>query len=98
MTNRQFSALRYRLNKQQLVQELRGFLHVRSFKKAANFDEGEVRKWLTNGWNTEYLLRSTAHFLPPDQLVNAIQWAFPQAYYSAFTLTLGFFKTVGHTE
>ena len=98
MTNRQFAALRVRLNKPMLIVELKALPVIAKLKCATNYDEREVRKYLANGWNTEFLLRTTAKLFAPDQLINAVHWAFPQAYYSAFTVTLAFFKAVGHSE
>lgn len=98
MTNRQFAALAARLDKAQLRGELIKILQVNPPRVAALHQEDEVRKWATNGWNTERILRLTADLLPSDQLENALQWAFPQAYYSVFALTLALYKTTGQTE
>ena len=78
--------------------ELIKILQVNPPRLAALYQEDEVRKWATNGWNTELILRLTADLLPSDQLENALQWAFPQAYYSVFALTLALYKTTGQTE
>jgi len=78
--------------------ELTKILQVNPPRVAALYQEDEVRKWATNGWNTERILRLTADLLPSDQLENALQWAFPQAYYSVFALTLALYKTTGQTE
>src|SRR6266436_2296821 len=93
MTNRQFAALRVRLDKKQLAMEVKMLLRSAPRRMAKNCDTDQVRMWATNGWNTKQILR-----LSPDQLVNALQWAFPQAYYSAFALTLATFKATGVTE
>lgn len=98
MTNRQFAALRLRLDKRVLVNELSELPQIKNVRKANNYDGRETRKWLLNGWNTEYLLRSTPSLFESEQLVNAVQWAFPQAYYAAYALTLAYFKTVGQSE
>jgi hypothetical protein len=99
MTNRQFAALGVRLNHGQLSKELTTqILPGPAPKPAKNYREDEVRKWATNGWNTECILRLTPRLLPGEQLENALQWAFPQAYYSAFALILALYKTTGQTE
>jgi hypothetical protein len=98
MTNRQFAALRMRLDKKQLAVEAQVLLRSAPRRMAKNCDTDQVRMWATNGWNTEQILRLSPDLLPPEQLVNALQWAFPQAYYSAFALTLATFKTTGVTE
>ena len=99
MTNRQFAALGVRLNRAQLRTELTAHIQRGTAPKPAkNYEEGEVRKLATNGWNTERILRLSAELLPADQLENALQWAFPQAYYSAFNLILALYKTTGQTE
>lgn len=98
MTNRQFAALRLRLGKRQLSEEVAELLRTSPRRRARNCDVAEVKKWTTNGWNTEQILRLSSDLLPAEQLVNALQWAFPQAYYSTFALTLAAFKATGLTE
>jgi hypothetical protein len=98
MTNRQFAALHVRLDKRQLKTEIQAMLGSSPRRMAKNCDPQEVRKWAQNGWNTEQILRVSSDLLPGEQLVTALQWAFPQAYYSAFALTLAVFKATGHTE
>jgi hypothetical protein len=99
MTNRQFAALAVRLNHAQLRKELTTqILQGKTPKPAKNYDEDEIRKWATNGWNTERILRLSLEWLPVEQPETALQWAFPQAYYSAFALILALYKTTGQTE
>lgn len=98
MTNRQFAALRSRMAKADLEKEAAALLCSRPRRRAKNCAVAEVRKWATNSWNTEQILRLSAELLPAEQLVNALQWAFPQAYYSTFALTLATYKVIGHTE
>jgi hypothetical protein len=98
MTNRQFAALRIRLDRTQLSRELTALLRRAPSRPAKNYREDEVRKWATNGWSTERILQLSAEWLPREQLGNALQWAFPQAYYSAFALILALYKTTGQTE
>lgn len=61
-------------------------------------DIAEVRRWLRNGWSTEHLMQLSRATLSGEGLKNSLHWAFPQAYYSSFALTLAFFKCVGYTE
>jgi hypothetical protein len=99
MTNRQFAALGVRLEHTQLRKELTNYiLQGTAPKPAKNYQEDEVRKLATNGWNTERILRLSHELLPAEQLENALQWAFPQAYYSVFNLILALYKTTGQTE
>jgi hypothetical protein len=58
MTNRQFAALGVRLNRAQLRTELTAHIQRGTAPKPAkNYEESEVRKLATNGWNTERILR-----------------------------------------
>jgi len=60
---------------------------------AKTYQEDEVRKWATQRMVIEFILRLSPDLLPPEQLRMTLQWAFPQAYYSAFALILALYKT-----
>ena len=98
MTQIQFTSLAKRLNKPALLREMASLRNFTEFEKSPTCVMSEVKKWLINGWNTEYLLRINALKLEEDALRNSLQWAFPQAYYSVFTICLAFFKVAGFTE
>lgn len=98
MTENQFSALSQHLNLTVLSEELRGLPHFLQFEKCKQFREEGVKVWCYNGWNTEHLLNLTRELVTKDMLSCAIQWAFPQAYYSVFAVALAYFKTAGLTE
>jgi hypothetical protein len=54
--------------------------------------------WLKNSWNTENVLFHNRSIIQNTGQSFAMQWAFPQAYYSAFCSILAFFKSVGFTQ
>jgi len=98
MTNIQFDALAARLDSRAVMPELATFLpSIRRRKR--NADEcAELSKWLINGWSTEQLLLTNSEHLAGDALRHSLHWAFPQAYYSVFAITLAAFKARGYTE
>lgn len=98
MTNIQFSAFARRLRRTRVVNETRTLLARRRIVRGRLSDPDEVTQWLLNGWNTEQLLGSNKRVLVEDALRHSLQWAFPQAYYSAFAITLASYKAVGYTE
>lgn len=97
-TNHQFAALAMWFDPQKLAAEIVALSHFSNLKKSSTYKFDEVKKWVVNGWNTERILGLTAESLSEDALQSALQWGFPQAYYSVYTLTLACFKTLGHTE
>ncbi|HEX8548480.1 MAG TPA: hypothetical protein VF691_16075 [Cytophagaceae bacterium] len=64
--------------------------------KTANLEE--IRKRLFNGWNTEKILHLNKKLFEDSSNSFALQWAFPQAYYSTFSLTLAYFQAIGHQQ
>jgi hypothetical protein len=76
MTSRQFAALRVRLNKEEMATELRALLRSGPRRITRDCESDEVAKWAMNDWNTEQILRLSPTLLPPEQLVNALQWPF----------------------
>jgi hypothetical protein len=97
-TTLQFRAMKARLRPGMVVSEMDCLPHRLALRRASNCSEQEVLRWLTNGWNTEYLLQLNASALQNDALRHALHWAFPQAYYSVFAVTLAYFKAVGFTQ
>jgi len=96
MTNLQFHALRKRLDKNRLFRELKTSEYLKNVSKCSEYDRDIVKGRLLNGWNTEHLLSVTKELLGKDQLIHAIHWAFPQAYYSIYNIILAYFLTAGH--
>jgi len=77
MTQIQFTSLAKRLNRTVLLKELASLEYFVDINKSSTCNITEVKKWLINGWNTEYLLRINAINLEEDALRNSLQWAFP---------------------
>lgn len=98
MTQHQFDAIAYKLNLSVILNELKSIRYFQKFKKSQVCDIKEVEKWIKNGWNTEYLIKSNLDELEGDVLRASLPWAFPQAYYSAYTIGLAFFNVAGLTE
>lgn len=98
MTARQFRALRAHLHPSRISHEVAELRRVTAPTLSRSANRQEVRKWLFNGWNTEHILSVTAVIMDNDANPSALQWSFPQAYYSAYAVTFAFFKTAGFTE
>jgi len=98
MMTRQFLALRDYICSKNVEADLRQTAQRNRFRKCANYNRDETKKWLTNGWNTENILSMSKDFFNDNANSFAIQWTFPQAYYSCYCISLGFFKTAGFTE
>ncbi len=98
MMTRQFRALKDFISSKNVEVDLGQTMHSNRFRRCTNFNRVEAEKWLTNGWNTENILMMSKYFFDDPANSFAIQWAFPQAYYSCYSISLGFFKTAGFTE
>lgn len=98
VTTFQFMALKARLSREVVVAQTGTLPHRLTCKKASNYNSNEVQRWLVNGWNTEYLLYLNSTALDGDGLHHALHWAFPQAYYAVFAVTLAYYRAVGYTE
>lgn len=99
MTSLQFAALAARLQIAGLARDTHAAIRSRRMAAATSCDPASVARWLVNGWSTEWLLCLNQHaFDETDVLRHSLHWAFPQAYYSAFSLVLGYFKAVGFPE
>jgi hypothetical protein len=98
MTEHQFAALVAKLHPTRIIAEVKSARRVTqpSLARSANLDE--VSKWLLNGWNTENLLRLTSDILADGANAAALQWTFPQAYYSVYAVCFAFFNIAGFTE
>lgn len=98
MTKRQFAALALKLDKQSILRELKELPFFKSINRCAGYEQAEVAQLIKNGHNTEKILRINNDLLTNEQAVYALQWAFPQAYYSVYALLMAFFKSVAHPE
>ena len=98
ITNNQFQAVASHLGTESDL--LAGFQHntrLRTVNRGKLVNDDQVRASFLNAWNTEKVLRLNPEYMS-DGLDCALQWAFPQAYYSAFSASVGYFSTVGHSQ
>ncbi len=98
MTQNQFEALECKLNESVIIEQLLGLDYINNIQLSSGCNINDVEKWLKNSWNTERLLRFTYESFDGKSLSFSIQWAFPQIYYSVFSLILAYFRVVGFTE
>lgn len=98
MMHRQFYALSTRLHHSPILAEVPTLPRIVKPNLGQSADPKEIKKWLLNGWNTENLLKLTSEILDRDENASALQWTFPQAYYSAYALVMAFFTAAGFTE
>ncbi|MBX9856660.1 MAG: hypothetical protein K2Y26_14135 [Gemmatimonadaceae bacterium] len=98
MTQVQFAALAHRCSKLDAPRDVVAATRFRDLRSGALLNRSAVSKWLRNGWNTEHLLRQNASLLEGDALRSSLQWAFAQAYYSAYTITCALFNAAGFPE
>ena len=97
LTKIQFKALRTQLNKTNVVSELQERKKLNRLNKNQDLSDETLKKWLRNAWNTERILRTNRSILEEDENFFALQWSFPQAYYSIFCSAQGFFHAAGRT-
>jgi hypothetical protein len=93
----QSHALKSHLNINSVIPYQRNNNRLRRIRKH-NYDTNEVYKWLENAWNTERVLRFNSTIFQEHNSAFALQWAFPQAYYSVFCSLSSVFKTIGRTS
>ncbi len=97
-TNNEFAALAVKIELDAVLAELAQLPHFLSLSHRQFTDFGVIKNYLVNGWNTERILRITANSLTSDALPSGLQWGFPMAYYSVYSVTLAYFKIAGFTE
>jgi len=97
MTQIQIESLALRLKPEILLNELSEIKYFKNFIKCKNCNINEIKKWVINGWNTEYLLVISKSQLSGDALKSSLHWAFPQAYYSVYSISMAFFHIAGIT-
>jgi uncharacterized protein (UPF0332 family) len=98
MTHRQLLALSHKLINSDIENEIINLDFFKKITPAKTVDLNEIEKWLNNAWNTENILCSNNSIIDNSGQGFALQWAFPQAYYSVFGTLLAHFNTVGYTE
>lgn len=95
MTFKQFIALTNYLKFHDFVAETKANYYFNRITTAKNVNPDKVKKWIFNGWNTERILRANDKYLEIGDNYFALQWSFPQAYYSVFMLTLAYMTLNG---
>lgn len=98
MTHRQFASLAHKMKAGDLLGEIQANGYFNQLKPTAKLDLTTVEKWLRNSWNTESVLGQNQNIIANTGQPFVMQWAFPQAYYAAFTSTLALYKAVGFTQ
>ncbi|WP_300024998.1 hypothetical protein [uncultured Maribacter sp.] len=99
MTYRQFKALAHKLKGADIENELINLNYfVNQLSAAKNIKLNNVEMWLKNSWNTENVLFHNKSIIQNTGQSFSMQWAFPQAYYSAFCSILAYYKSVGFTQ
>lgn len=97
-TNNEFAALEIMIRPEVVLSELCDIPWFHELPSRSLTDFEFVKDQLVNGWNTERILKITAASLTANALPSGLQWGFPMAYYSAFSVALAYFKVAGHTE
>lgn len=97
MTYKQFLALSLYLKKFDHLNEIKQVRYFQNTSACKNPDFEKAKNLIFNGWNTERILRKTSEILSNDENYFALQWSFPQAYYSVYCLTLAFLRLNGQT-
>lgn len=95
MTFKQFIALTNYLKFHDLIEETKSNSYFNRVTIGKNINPDDVKKWIFNGWNTERILRANDKYLEIGDNYFALQWSFPQAYYSVFMLTLAYMTLNG---
>jgi uncharacterized protein (UPF0332 family) len=98
MTHKQILALSHKLNNSDIENEIINLAFFKKIVPAKTIELNEIEKWLNNAWNTENILCSNYAIIDNSGQGFALQWAFPQAYYSIYGTLLAHFNAVGYTE
>jgi uncharacterized protein (UPF0332 family) len=99
MTHRQFASLSHKLVSADIENEIINLdFFANKLEKAKHLNLDEIEKWLKNSWNTENVLIQNKSIIENTGQSFAMQWAFPQAYYSTFGSLLAHFKALGYTQ
>jgi hypothetical protein len=98
MNRNQWDALSTRMKRQDALGQLSILPHYEKLKTSKTSNFQKIKQLLNNGWATEALLVQNFESLTGDALKSSLVWAFPQAYYSVFSVTLAYFNIAGFTE
>ncbi len=98
MNRNQWDALSTRMRRQDALRQLSVLPYFKTFKTSKVSDFNTIKQLLRNGWATETLLVQNFKSLTGDALKSSLVWAFPQAYYSVFSVTLAYYNLAGFTE
>jgi hypothetical protein len=97
-TNNEFTALGIAIRPDRVLNELCDIPWFQKLPARTLTDFESVKDQLINGWNTERILRITATSLTENALPSGLQWGFPMAYYSVYSVALAYFNVAGYTE
>jgi len=99
MTHRQFASLSQKLNNCDIENEIINLTFFNNkIVKSKKINLDEVEKWLKNSWNTENVMNQNKSIIDNTGQSFAMQWAFPQAYYSVFGSILAHFRALGYPQ
>jgi hypothetical protein len=93
----QWCSLSSRLNPSDSLSQSVALSRFESIRRSPACDDNALRQYLVNGWTTESLLIQNRNSFSGEALKNSLVWAFPQAYYSVYAITLAYFQTCGLT-
>ena len=94
----QWSALAARMKRKDSISQLSLLPRFLNFKRSKVCNDATLKQYLSNGWTTEALLAQNLNAFSGDALKNSLVWAFPQAYYSVFAITLAYFQVAGFSD
>lgn len=94
----QWTALATRMNRAVSLKQLSDLPRFKIIKKSSISEVAKLKKFLCNGWTTESLLKQNAASFEGEALNHSLVWAFPQAYYSVYAVTLAYFDASGFTN
>jgi hypothetical protein len=94
----QWTALATRMNRAVSLKQLSDLPRFKIIKKSSISEVAKLKKFLCNGWTTESLLKQNASSFEGEALNHSLVWAFPQAYYSVYAVTLAYFDASGFTN
>jgi len=95
-TQQQIRALRLKLNKSTILSEIESIKPtLAKIQRSSDYKEDDCFKWLKNSWNTERILRLSQEIVEQKDNYFALQWSFPQAYYSVFCSIQAYFYAMG---
>lgn len=97
-TETQFLAIARKISSGKQIEELILMPRFIKAKKASTFELDKTKKWLTNAWNTELVLRANEIIIDEIDDPFLIQWAIPQAYYSIYCSLMALHNVLGFSQ